>query len=510
MMYRTLPIAVILLLIAGSVWFIWPFSTTIDSSQPSPPAMNDIAAPPAPASRIFVSGFVPTARIRSELEAIVPKTENGKRDNPVGDPIVEDVLTWTLNRSPIKVSAADGTINAATTISGTARIRGKARLAGGDLGKLLSKITRRTDIPFGSHADLGANASLASNPVLQPNWRLAPNLAVSLGLFKAEIPIKHFGAIPVHDLIRGELQDTAAKLLGDLNDRLQKDDFIEEAARKAQADLCKAHEFDAGDGRKGWLVVTPRAWEATQPHIDAAGLRLGLGLRADTQVSFAEKPADPECKFPQTVEIREGLPDPSFTLALPATLAWKQLSAAITGELNGKVFDAEGAGHRVSVSPQIIQLAPYGDRVLATIDLTGRISGLLGARFDGRVYLTARPVLKRDQQTLRLESIQVSVESKEALSTTGIFGRLAAPLLENVISRTAVFDLSGEAERAKSAAENARQALNNDQLREHGIMLEGQIDSITLDRIDITQDALLVRLSATGQLSANVDAVMRQ
>lgn len=111
---------------------------------------------------------------------------------------------------------------------------------------------------------------------------------------------------------------------------------------------------------------------------------------------------------------------------------------------------------------------------------------------------------------MRFEAVEVSIESKEALSATGIFGTLAAPLLESLISRTAVFDLSGEAERAKSAAENARQALNNDQLREHGIVLEGKIDSITLDRIDITKDALGVRLSATGQLSANVDSLMRE
>lgn len=509
-MYRTISISVLLLLASGFAWLFWPGSTTVDSTQPPSPAANNFEAEPVPASRIFVSGFVPTARIRSELEAIVPKTENGSRDNPVGGPIVDDVLTWNLNRSSINVSAADGRITASATIGGMARIRGKARLAGGDLGKLLGKITRQTDIPFSSHAYLGANALIASKPVLQPDWRLAPNLAVSLDLFKAEIPIKNFGAIPVHDLIRGELENTIAKLQGRLNDRLQNDDFVEEAARKAQVDLCKAHDFDAGDGRKGWLVITPSAWEATQPYIDAAGIRLGLGLRARTEVSFGEKPADPECRFPQAVEIREGLPEPSFTLAVPAALAWKQLSAAITGELHGNSFNAEGAGHQVSIDPENVQLAPYGDRVLATIDFTGRISGFLGARFDGRVYLTARPVLIREQQTLRFEAVEVSIESKEALSATGIFGTLAAPLLENLISRTAVFDLSSEAERAKSAAENARQALNNDQLREHGIVLEGKIDSITLDRIDITEDALGIRLSATGQLSANVDSLMRE
>lgn len=509
-MIRATSIAVLLLLGAGAAWIYWPMTTRIDSAKPAPPVESMLDVEPAPPSRIFVSGFVPMARIQSELEAIVPKSENGERNNPVGDPIVDDVLTWSLNRSPIKISAAEGRINAAATLSGTARIRGKVRLAGGDLGRLLSRITRQNDISFGSHADLGANASIASKPLLQPNWRLAPNLAVSIDLFKAEIPIRNFGVIPVHDLVRDELEGIITGLQGKLNDRLQRETFIEEAARKAQADLCKAHEFDAGDGRTGWLVITPRAWEATQPHIDAAGLRLGLGLRAGTEVSFGEKPADPECGFPQTVEIREGLPDPTFTLAVPAALAWKQLSAAITDELQDKTFDAEGAGHKISVVPQNVELAPYGDRVLATFDLDGGISGFLGARFDGRVYLTARPVLLRDQQTLRFEAVEVSVESREALSATGVFGTLAAPLLENLIARTAVFDLSGQAERAKAAAENARQALNNDQLREHGIVLEGQIDSITLDRIHIADDALRVRLSATGELSANVDTLMRE
>lgn len=510
-MFRTVAAVLLLLLVAGAASAFWPFSSTISSGQPPPAAAgNPVEIAAVPVSRIFVSGFVPTSRIQNELEAITPKTKSGSKDDPVGDPIVEDVLTWSVNRSPISVATGDGKIVASTTMSGTARISGKARLIRGDLGKLLRKLTPKTSIPFGAHADLGANASIESQPLLQPDWRLAPNLAVSLDLFKAQIPVKHFGTISAHNLVRSELDNTVTALQKRLNDRIRNDDFIENAARQAQADLCKVHAFEAGDDRQGWLVVAPQAWEATQPKIDASGLRLGLGLRAHTAISFDDKPAEPDCGFPDSVEIPEGQTEPRFTLAIPAILPWDQLSATISAELSGKVFDTEGAGHTISISPQSLHLAPYGDRILATIDFSGKVSGLFGARFDGRVYLTARPALKRDTQILRFDAVDVSVESRQALSATGIFGTLAAPLLESLIVNTAAIDLSKEAERAISAAGNAMQALNNDRLRQHGIMLEGTVDTITLDHIRIAEDALYVRLSAIGTLSVNVDSLLRE
>jgi hypothetical protein len=483
---------------------IWPFADKLDA-----PAPAKIDAQPAPAnppmSRIFATVSASLERLKQELEKAAPQSQSGARGDPVGNPVIDDVLEWNASRSPITISGGDNAISASTTIGGTVRIRGTVRLIRGDIGKLLGKLNP-TNIPFSAHADLGANASITARPGLLPNWRLSPNLSLAVDLFKAEVPINNVGTISVRGLVRDDLAGKVAGLQNDLNNRIANDPFLEQEARKLQEQVCKVHEFDAGDGRKGWVVAFPEAWEATQPKIDVAYLMVGLGLRAKTQVFFGERPADPSCPDLAPLELQETIPAAAFNLSVPADLPWSELSKAAAAGLKGKGFTREGFGETITAMVTDFELAPNGDRLQAKVAFDGKIEGWFGEKFSGTVYLFAKPSLDRENRQLRFTDVDMTIESEKLLSVAGVFGKLLVPLLEEEVAELAVVDLQAQADKAKMEADKALTKLNSD-LTAQGLQLDGSLDDVELQDVAIGEKTLSVLIGAKGKVVVQFQAM---
>jgi hypothetical protein len=484
---------------------VWPFASEVAPAAPVRPAAPETAASNPVPSRMFLTGFVPWERLQQELDAAAPYSETGTRGDPVGNPVVDDVLTWQINRTSIAIDGEAGAIRATTGLSGTVRLQGTVRLIRGDIGKLLGKLNP-TNIPFSVHADLAAKVAATSFPVLAPNWRVAPNFGLSVDVTQADIPINHVGTISVRGLIRDEVSSKVAELQHRLEAKVGEDRFIEDAARKVFADACRITDFAVEGQERGWLVTRPVAFQAAQPVIDDSGLRIGLGLRATTEIGVGTRPADPECPFPETLEILPTLPDPDFELDVPAGIEWKDLTNLTNAAVAGRSWSAEEAGQTISLTVDRVAMSPFGESMLAEVDFSGRLSGWFGSRFDGKVYLTARPLLDAAAQKLRFVDVDLDVASGSALSATGLFGTLAAPLLEKAIAERAMIDLASYVADARSQADAAAAKLNAE-LRSDGLTVTHRLDTIELRQIFVAEDRLSVRIAAKGAFSVDLEAL---
>lgn len=499
------PLVCLLFLHSTEANAFWPFPDQITSAPPPLPAtaLEEEAAPQT--SRVFVTGFVPWERLRQELEAAVPRNDSGSRTDPVGNPVVDDVLTWEINRTPIALGPNGASIRATTQLTGTVRLRGTVRLLRGDIGKLLGKLNP-TSIPFSVHADLAAHTTVESTPSLAANWRMAPNLRLNVDVTRAEIPVNHVGTISLRGQVRDDVAAKVAGLQRSLEARIAEDGFVEEAARKLFEDACRATEFSIGNNDRGWLVTRPVAFEAAQPVIDGSGIRIGLGLRATAEIVTGKRPDEPECIFPETLEILPLLPEPAFEIDLPASIGWSELSRVVNSSMSGRSWSDEAAGQSISLEVQAVDLSPFGDKVLAGLKFTGRLGGWLGSRFAGTVFLSARPLLDVAGQKLSFVDVTLVLESESALSATGIFGKLAAPLLEGALTDRVVVDLAGHVADARREADAAVTKLNAE-LSSRGVKASHRIDSIELRRLTPSADSLGLRLAAKGSLSVDLEAL---
>lgn len=482
----------------------WPFSTSI---EPAPPKINAAATPtpnPNAQSRIFVDVFIPIGRIQEDLENAAPQSESGRRGDPVGDPVVDDVLEWNIGRQPITIAGANGGLTATSVLAGTVRVHGNVRLIRGDIGKLLGKLNP-TNIPFSVHADLAANVAATARPILRSDWRLDPNLDLAIDLAKAEIPIKHVGTISVRGQVRDDLAGKVAELRTKLNEKMANDAFIQEAATQAQKDLCQAHRFNAGNGLNGWVVVTPEAWEATQPRIDSEGVSIGLGLRAKTSVSFGQSSENPDCGNLAPLEIKAEQSEPRFDLAVPAEVVWADLSKWANSALKqqDREFSGTQFGQSYSISIGGIEFSSNGDRIQAKVGFSGKLGGFFGSTFDGMIYILAQPEIDAGGNILRFSNVEIDANTADNLSTIGLFGTILAPQAEKFFEEKAMIDLVELANKAKSQAEMALAEINASLAKEQA-KVDGAVDSIALSRVLVTPQALKIDTIASGKIAVRL------
>jgi hypothetical protein len=108
-------------------------------------------------SHIAATIRIPMSLIRAELEKATPRSDKGSKADPVGGRIVDDELAWEFARTDLAVSAAGDALTVATSISGTARLKGKVKLG--------------VKVPFSAPTNLRATVNTRSRPMLAPAWR---------------------------------------------------------------------------------------------------------------------------------------------------------------------------------------------------------------------------------------------------------------------------------------------------------------------------------------------------
>ena len=121
-------------------------------------------------------------------------------------------------------------------------------------------------------ADVRGNVTINARPALLPNWRLEPNLS-GPGQYRRRQSVDRRRASSISSREVKPLLDRAVgEQVGALQARMRNDPFIEQAARREWAKMCRS--IPLGKAAAGvpdlWLEVRPVRAVAAQPKIDAA------------------------------------------------------------------------------------------------------------------------------------------------------------------------------------------------------------------------------------------------
>ena len=126
--------------------------------------------------------------------------------------------------------------------------------------------------------------------------------------------------------------------VGALQARLRNDPFIEQAARREWAKLCRS--IPLGKAAAGvpdlWLEVRPVRAVAAQPRIDASAVTLTVGVQAETRITPTE--SKPDCPFPATVEIVPPMEQGRVAIGVPIDLPFTEVNKLIEAQLKGRTF----------------------------------------------------------------------------------------------------------------------------------------------------------------------------
>ena len=501
---------------------LWP-------SQPSVsrrPALAEV--PPLPPetrkSLIVAPTAIALSAIRDAMEANAPREQAGKRSDPVSRLLKDSELGWTVTRGPLTVAAHNEALAVSTVLNGTLRLTGQlsSTAAGGlgalssvlgkDLGRGVEKLAGRT---LDQRADIRGNVAMTVRPALTPAWRMEPNLSVSVSVGDANLSVAGI-RVSVASEMKPLLERAVNEQVGALQARLRNDPFLEVAARREWAKLCRSHQLEApkgaapksvapkGGGPNLWLEVRPVRAFAAQPRIDASAVTITIGVEAETRIVPAE--TKPECPFPAKLEIVPPAPADAerVNVAVPIDIPFAEVNRLIGAQLAGKTFPEDKSG-ALEVTVRSATVAASGQHLLMSLRVkASERRSWFGFGTDATVHIWGRPVLDREQQVLRLDEVEVDLESEGLL---GAAARAAIPYLQSAVAERAVVDLKPFLAEARKTVEAAVADFRDSG---DGVQVDAQVNDLRL--VAIAFDALTLRLiaEANGRARVTVSALPKR
>ncbi len=468
--------------------------------------------PPVTRTSVVVTPVaVALPAIRDAMEAAAPRNLAGKRDNPLTGLLSNADIGWTVARGPLALAGRPEGLTLTTTVTGALRVTGQIAAAAGNvtgalggilsgaLGKEMQNLTGRV---IDQRADVRGDVRLTSRPTLLPEWRLEPGLAAQVTIADGALTIAGLRlnvANEVKPLLDRQVNEQTAVLQG----RIRNDPFIEQAARREWAKMCRSISLAAGPGAPGlWLELRPTRAFAAQPRIDANAVTLTVGVQAETRIAPSE--TKPDCPFPARLDIVPQTEQGKVAIGVPIDVPFTEINKLLEAQLKGRTFPEDGSG-AVDVTVERASVAASGDRLLISLRIKAREKkSFFSFGAEATVHVWGRPALDRERQILRLTDIVLDVESDAALGLLGAAARAAVPYLQAALAERAVIDLKPF---AASAQKSIAAAIAEFRSREGGVRVDAAVTAMRLVGIEFDAKTLRVVAEADGTVAVAVNAL---
>jgi uncharacterized protein DUF4403 len=514
--FITLDVGLKTILIAAAVVGLSFFVTlmAMDLLSPSGGGKAPVLAelPPLPpatrSSRVLAPVSISLAAIRDAAERSTARSFSGKTDNPVSQVLQNADIGWTASRGPIAVAGVQDALTLTTPLTGTLNVTGslsaKANDAvndaiGGLLGNGAAKHLGGINIKnLNVSGEIKGNVVVTSRPRLAAAWRIEPNLQAQVNL--GDTSLAAAGArISVPAQVKPLIDKQVADQLAAAQARMKNDPAFENNARAQWAKACRSIPLQSTSGSglpPLWLELKPTRAIAAQPRVDSSAMILTMGLEAETRITPAE--TKPNCPFPATVTI--GPPSKgAVNIAIPIDLPFTEINKIVEAQFAGKTFPEDGSGS-VDITVKKASVAASGERLLFSLLVYAKEKkSFFGFGAEAYVHIWGVPMLDAARQTLRLDSIEVAVESESAFGLLGAAARAAMPHLQRVLAQKAVVDLKPF---ASNAQKKIADAIADLQRSEDGVRVTAEITTLRL--ADIAFDSKTLRVIAESEGSINV------
>lgn len=491
----------------------------IDLLSPSGGGKAPVLAelPPLPpatrSSRVLAPVSISLAAIRDAAERSTARNFSGKAENPVSQILQNADIGWTASRGPIAVAGVQDALSLTTALTGTLSVTGslsaKANDAvndaiGGLLGSGAAKHLGEINIKnLNVKGEIRGNVVVTSRPRLAAAWRIEPNLQAQVNL--GDTSLNAAGArISVPAQVKPILDKQVADQLATAQARMKNDPAFENAARAQWAKACRSIPLQGASGSglpPLWLELKPTRAIAAQPRIDASAMTLTMGLEAETRITSAE--TRPNCPFPATVTIGPASKG-GVNIAVPIDLPFTEINKIVEAQFAGKTFPEDGSGS-VDITVKKASVAASGERLLFSLLVYAKEKkSFLGLGAEAYVHIWGVPVLDAARQTLRLDAVEVAVESEAAFGLLGAAARAAMPHLQRILAQKAMVDLKPF---ASNAQKKIADAIADLQRSEDGVRVTAEITSLRLADIAFDSKTLRVIAESEGSIKVFISAL---
>jgi hypothetical protein len=473
--------------------------------------------PPLPAaarvSTIMAPVAISIAAIRDAADRSAPRNFAGKATNPVSQVLQNADIGWTASRGPIQAAGAQDVLSLTMPLTGKLNVTGSLSskatgavgdaiggILGNDAGKQIGSINIKS---LNASAEIKGNVTFTSRPKFAQTWHLEPNLMGQVALGDSSLIVA--GArVNVPAQVKPLIDKNIADQIAAAETRIQNDRTFEQAARAQWANACRSIPLQIAGGSSLpplWLEIKPTGALAAQPHVDASAVTTTIGIEAETRITSTE--TKPDCPFPGRLVIVPPTAGGIY-IGVPIDLSFTEISGLVAAQFAGRTFPEDGSGP-VELTVKGATVAPSGDRLLISLLVHAKEKkSFFGFGGEAMVHIWGRPLLDDSHQILRLENVELAVESEAAFGLLGAAARAVVPHLQKVLAEKTTIDL-------KPFAANAQQkiaaVIADFQRSDNGVRVTAHIDTLRLADIAFDSKTLRIITVAQGSMNAVVTAL---
>jgi len=467
--------------------------------------------PPAPRSSVVIAPVaISLTAIREAAERAAPRNFAGKADNPASQLLQDADIGWTASRGPILATGAQDVLSLTTPLNGKLNVTGSLTskatgavgdaiggLLGGDAAKRIGSVNIKA---INASAEIRGNVVITLRPKLAQAWHVEPNFGAQVVLGDTSIVLA--GArVNVPAQVKPVIDKTVGEQLNAVAERIRADKTLERTARVQWAKACRSMPLQ-GTGATAalpalWLELKPIRAVAAQPTVESTAVTVTVGIEAETRITPTE--TKPNCPFPDKISI---VPPTAagIGIGVPIDLPFTELDKILQAQLAGRTFPEDGSGS-VDVTVKRANVAAAGDRLLISLLVHARAKSFFSLGADATIHIWGRPVLDQKNQSVRLNDMELAVESEAAFGLLGAAARAVVPHLQRALMEKATIDLKPF---AANAQKKIAEAIADFEKNDSGVRVDANISSVGLSDIAFDSRTLRVIVEAAGAMNVTV------
>lgn len=335
-------------------------------------------------------------------------------------------------------------------------------------------------------------ASARIRATLNPDWTVSLKATPQIEWHGAPGG-KLFNLFPytIRSLLEENMQQEVGKLTATLERQANNEMAMRRRATQAWNAGFATHQVSGDAG--AWVTTEPVSLAWSQFSFSDGALRSTAGLTMKSRVVLDNKaPPAPEVSALPAVAKIESREVGDVSLNTPVQVSYAHLS-----ELAMRLAKEADALKLAGIHIKEVQFYPSGDRlavrVRAKMDMPGQIFGTRA-----EVHLTGQPTFNASTRQVRLSDIQVrrKVDNQVVDSLLVVLH----PLIEQALTDRMQSDITPVLTHA-----NARIRQYTGPLANKGLLLDAKIQSVSLGKFHMNQDAFMVPVSIKGTLSTEID-----
>ncbi|HQZ28054.1 MAG TPA: DUF4403 family protein [Verrucomicrobiales bacterium] len=458
----------------------------ISVDAPAGTSIGELDVPRAETSLLAINIAVPVSLLNEIANAEVPATFTGTEQKEIHKRVKNGSFAWNVKRGEILFANLGDKLSFHVPFDGTANINGDID------AKIIS-------FPIHGSVDVGGSAGGILVPEILPDWQINPNLVPNIELSKAVLSLGQIGKIDLSDLIGGSVGQYLQKETRKITPALRKGINLRKEVNKLwnQAYITR----QVSESPPVWINVNPRRLLVAPIDFHAPdSLSVTVGVESETMLTNR----DPGTATPAPLPDMKPLTGPVSTeLNLPVIISIAELNEVIRKE---NIAIDTGIGTKIEISGMEAEVGEKGYLNLK-LEIEADKSRL-GRGVAGSIWVSGRPIINLEDQTLGFTSVELTVETKDKL--TGAAAWLLEDLLVKGIESQLRVDLN---EYQAELNEEVQKAIANAHLPEGiDVSLKNlqvkltDIYTVTRPTAEGNPDpGIVIVVQATGDMSSSIN-----